>query len=394
MGVGEYKASNPPMYVVNYGRLDGTTVEAEVIFRAFDHPDDQKRARGLQLSGVWLNELKELHRSNVDLVMSRVGRYPPKAQVKDAKFHIIADSNAPDSDHWLAKLAVTEKPKGWWFGIQPAGVRMVGSTWVENEKSENLKNLPDGYYQKLVHGRPEAWVRQNLANEFVFYADGRPVHPDFNQQLHVLECRPTAGQTITVGIDFGRTPAAAIMQRQPNGQWYVLDEITSVNMGALRFGKILSAFLNEKYSGYQFEFTGDPAGSQMAQTREETPFEMLMAAGIDAYPAPTNDFEQRIESLDGLLRQLVDGQPGIVFDPQCHMLIRGLAGAYQFKRVQVSGADRFHDKPDKTKESHVCEALHYGLMGAGEGGIHHWDNVWEQATQDIEEWAPPAHLFE
>jgi len=48
-------------------------------------------------------------------------------------------------------------------------------------------------------------------------------------------------------------------------------------------------------------------------------------------------------------------------------LVQGLAGAYKFKRVQVSGDERYHEKPDKTKESHIVEALHYGLMGAGEG---------------------------
>ena len=37
------------------------------------------------------------------------------------------------------------------------------------------------------------------------------------------------------------------------------------------------------------------------------------------------------------------------------------------KLLQVSGDERFHDKPDKNKYSHPCEAAQYLMLGAGEG---------------------------
>ena len=105
----------------------------------------------------------------------------------------------------------------------------------------------------------------------------------------------------------------------------------------------------------------------MAQTDDSTPFMMLKESGIRAVPAPTNDFEERVTVLDELFIRLVEGLPAIVVHPRCKTLVRGLAGEYHFRRIRVVGEERFHDKPDKGPTSHVCEALHYGLLGAGEG---------------------------
>jgi hypothetical protein len=35
--------------------------------------------------------------------------------------------------------------------------------------------------------------------------------------------------------------------------------------------------------------------------------------------------------------------------------------------MQVSGADRYEERPDKNKFSHVHDALQYALIGGGEG---------------------------
>ena len=63
---------------------DGIPVKAEILFRSFDSGLDEKKARGMQLTGCWLNELKELHKGNVDMILSRVGRYPAKAECRIA----------------------------------------------------------------------------------------------------------------------------------------------------------------------------------------------------------------------------------------------------------------------------------------------------------------------
>ncbi|TXS89072.1 TerL [Parahaliea maris] len=398
--LGTFKASTPPSWSAIFPLDDGTTVDAEVIFMAFDGPEDQRKARGLQLSGLYANELKELSKDNLDLLLSRVGRYPAPAQVPNAKHFVIADSNAPDRDHWLAKLVFDEKPKDYAFFIQPPAVRKVNGAWQACPDAENVHNLPHGYYDRLTQAKKDSWIRQNLANEFVFHSDGRPVHPDFSEHTHVGEFTLDPRLPLSVGIDFGRTPAATLGQKQHNGRWLIWQELVTENMSALRFGELLKKMIggDELLRNYQVEFTGDPAGNQQAQTRDETPFDMLRASGIYAIPAPSNDFEQRTTALDVQLTKLVAGDPAILIHPRCKTLIKGLSGAYQFKRVKVAGDERYQDKPDKGPTSHVCESLHYMLTGAGEGWLHDPAMVaeMEQIASDLESGrlGIPAHCFE
>ncbi len=44
-----------------------------------------------------------------------------------------------------------------------------------------------------------------------------------------------------------------------------------------------------------------------------------------------------------------------------------MAGGYAYKRMQVVGEERYHDKPVKNRFSHPCEAAQYMMLGAGEG---------------------------
>ncbi len=398
------KGASPTAFF-KYRRGDGTIVRSEVVFLAYDRPEDQRKARGLQVTGLWFNEVKELNHTVVTQLLGRIGRFPARADLGDYWQGAIGDCNAPDSDHWLGRMALGTEDQAailendefeWEFFIQPGAVRKVGNKWVINPNADNIHNLPKNYYQRQIAGAVnEAWIRVNLGNEFVLFVDGRPVHGDFNQVIHAppdLELEPTPGRRLVVGIDFGRTPAAVVKQRQPRGNWYVLDELCTTNTGAKKFGRALKRFLSERYEGYEIEFWGDPAGDDMAQTDDNTPIEMLWSEGIECMPAPTNDFETRITSLDQLLTELDAGEPRILISTRCSILIKGLAGAYQFARIQTSQGDRYHDRPVKSPESHVCEALHYGLLGAGEG-----ERVFEQADneqaaveneEDFEGWHP------
>jgi hypothetical protein len=43
-----------------------------------------------------------------------------------------------------------------------------------------------------------------------------------------------------------------------------------------------------------------------------------------------------------------------------------MAGGYAYRKVQT-GVDRYTEKPEKNRFSHVVESLEYGILGAGEG---------------------------
>lgn len=366
---GTFKFSNPPRFDADFYLKDNTRVLAEIIFLALDQPEDIKKLRGTQLTGGWLNETKEIPKAALDMLDGRIGRYPSRMELGSYWHGIIGDTNAPDEDHWLAEYH-EDQPKNWKIYLQPGGVRWINGEWVQNPLAENRSMLPEGYYDNIIQGKRKDWIQVNVENRFGLVKDGKPVHPDFSRDVHVSE-RPLSFEpsaTCYVGIDFGRTPAATFAQLV-NDQWRILREIVTEDMGAFKFGGILKRFMNSGIFGNEsirWELWGDPAGEQMAQTQDETPFMMLEANGIEAFPCFTNEFHIRMNALDNVLTTFKEGQPRIIIDPSCKKLIRGLNGGYAFKRLKVTGDEKYKDAPDKNMFSHVCESLHYLLLGAGE----------------------------
>jgi hypothetical protein len=167
------------------------------------------------------------------------------------------------------------------------------------------------------------------------------------------------------------------------------------NAGADKLGSTVRRVLNARYAGFTIqEATGDPSGTSMSQTRDETPFDLFnLNSQLNATPAHTNDPEIRFATLDNLLTQLIEGQPAIIVDRSCKVLIAGLAGEYQFKRIQAAGQERFHDQPDKGPASHVCESLHYSLMGAGETDVL-FNSAYEDIMGEMADAIPLDSVFE
>jgi len=156
----------PPTHHLDFDLEDGTTVNSELIFLALDRPDAVKKLRGYQVTGFWLNEMKELSKAVVDMADLRHGRYPSMAagRVKPTWHGMIGDTNAPDDDSWYYDLAEVTKPKNWVFHKQPGGVLPAGDgeTFILNPDAENLSNLPDGYYSQGMEGCTHVF-----SNEFI-----------------------------------------------------------------------------------------------------------------------------------------------------------------------------------------------------------------------------------
>lgn len=364
--LGRYVAGGlePPTHYLKFNLPDGTSVEAEMVFIALDRPEHERKLRGLQLTGAWLNEVKELSFAIISMLDLRVGRYPK--DVRPSWYGIIGDTNAPDTDHWYYKLAEEDKPEGWLFLKQPGGVIKHGNGWVPNPDAENVRNLPPGYYERGMQGKKYDWIKVNLANEYGFVMDGRPVYNGFVDTLHcrVFELNPR--MPLLIGMDFGLTPAATFGQRTLMGAWRIRSELVATSMGAKAFAREIKNHVAHQYPGFEIgALTGDPAGDTRAQTDEITPFQILRAADIAAKPAPTNDFLIRVEAVDSALGRLIDGEPGFLVHPDCRILRKAMAGGYCYRRLQVSG-ERFADAPDKNSFSHVAESLQYLLLGGGE----------------------------
>ena len=335
----------------------------EFAFRALDRPDDIGKLLSLDLTYIWVNEARELPREVIDMAQSRVGRYPSKKNGPGpTRDGLIMDTNPPDSDHWWYELFEETRPDGWSVFHQPSGLSPEG---------ENLENLPEGYYDRLIQGHDQQWIDVYVHGKYGFVKDGLPVYPEYQDPVHSASVE-LLDAPLVVGIDFGRTPAAVVWQQDPaDGQWRAMSELVTFNMGAIKFGDLLRKHMVSNYRGLPVEFWGDPAGEAMTQVEDRTPFDALLSSGINAFPAPSQDPTIRRETVANLLRTLTPmGRPGLVVDPACTQYRKGLAGGHKYRRMQVSGSAVYADKPDKhTKYSHVCEAGEYGLVGAGEDRV-------------------------
>jgi len=355
------------------GLDDGTVMQTEFLFRALDRPDDIKKLLSLEVTGGWLNECRESPKAIMDMLIGRLGRYPNKRDGGATWFGLIMDTNPPDSDHWFYRLFETKIPDNHAIFHQPSGL---------SDTAENIENLPDGYYDKMQAGKDQEWINVYVHGQYGFVQDGKPVFPEYKDDIHHIDedVHIDPSWTIYVGIDFGLTPAAVFGARTASGRWIIFDELVTEDMGADNFGRLLAEMVNGKYSAYKdWEIYGDPAGDQRAQTDEITPFQILSKHGIPAAPTYTNDFIIRREAVAAPLQRLdFSGNPGFAVAPKAIMVRKALAGGYKYKRMAVTGAERYNDKPDKGRYSHVADALQYLMVGAGEGNAVISNPAWSQ----------------
>jgi hypothetical protein len=376
---GEFSMKNMK-FTLEYKMEDDTTLHAEFLFRALDRPNDVKKLLSLEVTGGFINECREIPRAVVDMLQGRCGRYPktildPETDEVISEptwFGIIMDTNPPDSDSWYYKLFEVNLPKNHSIYHQPSGL---------SEEAENIKYLPKSYYTNMMQGKDKEWIDVYVHGVYGFTSDGKPVFPEYKDHAHSTHehYEPDPKRTLYIGIDFGLTPAAIFGQITASGQFVLFDELCTFDMGAVSFGKLLKEKLNSKYINFKdIEVYADPAGEQRAQTDEVTPFLILQNQGINAVPAYTNDFTIRREVIaEYMMRLDFNGMPALQVTPGAPTLRKGFAGGYKYKKMQVSGQERYQEKPDKGKYSHACDACQYLFLGAVGGGrvIGGFDNT-------------------
>jgi len=381
---GKFTWSVPYTHHIKKGDID-----LEIIFLALDRPEDVKKLLSLELTGIWINEARELPKSIIDACTMRVGRFPSMRDGGPTWTGVIADTNAPEEDHWWpimagevpipdhipreqAKMLVT--PENWRFYTQPAGMEEVRNEegeledYVPNKSAENQANMMKSYYPNLIQGKTKSWIDVYVMNRLGHIQDGKPVYPMFAPDVHVAkeEIPVAAGVPLYVGVDFGLTPAAVFGQKV-RGRWMLHSEIVAIDMGIVRFAEVMRNELATRFSAAgEVIIYGDPAGDFRAQTDESTPFHILRGAGLRAFPTHSNSVDLRLEAVSSQLTKMVEGKPALLIDRRCPTLIKGFESGYAYKRMEVSG-ERYADKPDKNMFSHVHDAAQYLFLGAGEG---------------------------
>ncbi|HHG89890.1 MAG TPA: terminase [Devosia sp.] len=336
---------------------DGTRVESDWLLLPLEHKEDQRRLLSLQLTGVWISECREVEYSVVAAALGRTGRYPSKAMGGYTWRGLIAETNPwSEGSDWHEHL-VLNRPDNWDLFTQPGGLA---------PDAENRENLPEGYYESLMQGHSEEWVKVHVHGKWGDDLSGQAVFKQsFNLDFHTAKSGliPDRMRPLLIGADWGRTPAVLLGQLDSRGRLLILEEITGEDIGVEQFiTEKVYPVLYDRYTGMRVHIIGDPAGGMKSQVSEESVFDVIRRLGLSVSPAPTNDIAPRLRAVEKFLIRQLDGKAALLIDRnRCRLLVRALLQEYKYKRKKTGDVD---DKPDKTHPwSDLADALQYLCAG-------------------------------
>jgi hypothetical protein len=355
----------------NWGNLtalyEQDDVRCEFLFRALDKPGDMRKLLSLEITYAYMNELRELPKEALENVTSRLGRYPYPADGPGAtKQQCIADTNAFDNETWIYKLFMESKPDRWGLFIQPPALLEDNSV---NPEAENLTNLTYEYYRAQTEGKSKDYVDVMYKVKFIPLQTGKPVYPEYNDQLHCIDesniAKPTTSLPLICAADNGRTSAFLIGQQDTFGRIVVFDELVSHDIGSIEFGEQCSAYMKANYPEYKLTSWLDPwASNSRTQLDNRTQFKEWNKLGLKCRLSHTKHPSIMVEAVKRKLSTMSQGFPNLIISTKCKMLRKAMNGSYQYKRVNVSG-DKYADKPDKDAYSHVANTLEFLIDGTG-----------------------------
>lgn len=331
-------------------------VIAEVLFRALDDPDDVRRLLSLEISGGFVNESRDVPLEIITALRSRCGRYPSKKEGGPTWHGLLLDSNPPSKDSWIHRLFEEEKPEGWEIYKQPGGL---------DPGAENTENLPPNYYADMMSGADPEWVNVHVHGQYGRSKQGMPVYEStWKTSFHTRDqLLVIGGAPIVIGLDAGRTPAAAFLQKDPKGRILLLDELTSENMGMENFlATKVKPLISQRFPGHRLLVAADPACWQKSQLNEKSVADIIKAAGF-YLPKPydmSNRLAPRLQAVEGLLRQQIDGEAMFLVDKtRCPQAVAGFEHGFRYKKKKDG---QYEETPEKNFHGHLAEALQYGCQ--------------------------------
>lgn len=378
---GDHKVAEKT-FVINRPLPDGSQLLAEFMFLALDDPQDRKKLLSLELTGVWFNELKQISEIIFNDSFGRTGRYPKMEDGGATWRGIIADSNPPDTDHWLYRLLEKDshlypdghekagelflehfrQPSG--LNKHPDGIKAIP---IKGVHAENLPNLERNYYEDLCLKNTEDFIKVNVRAEYGYVREGKPVYGNWDSEVHVSKqpIEIVRAYPIVLGWDFGSDFSACLIAQQlPSGVVNIKKEFIGEYTGLRQFvNERVKPYIVGNYLGMEILGTGDLTGKAMDRASGSDCFQELIDAGLPAEPCVTNDPIARFDAVNSLLIKRLPGNKGALqVDPSCEKLIRGFEGEYKYKRIYDARHQRYGDKPDKNEFSHVHDALQYGAL--------------------------------
>ena len=379
----------PVTHTLRFMGMDGIRLEMITEFAGLNENSIETMMKGREYSFGWLNEVDTHAEGAIDDLEQRLGRYPsanilltkreiaaleqqlgrklyaPTERMKMA----IGDMNAPTIDSWTYGTLVTNRKPDRAFYQQPSGM---------SEDAENLFNLDDGYYERIVNNQEEHFVRRMVENKFGYSRAGKAVHPSFDHQRHVA-ASPIALKTdidLHIGVDAstgGLSPAAMFGQNPAPGRIVFIDELfVDTGCGPARFGEALQRKMNEDFPNLprnRLKLWFDPAAEHGADKEAGQLNAMEIIASYLNVPARipgsgSNEISLRLGAVDAELRGYIEPNTSLLISPRCKLYIAGIAGQYRFKKKPNTASNEYEDLPEKKHPvSDIQDGGQYCIIG-------------------------------
>lgn len=139
-------------------------VDCEILFRALDRPEDINKLLSLEITGAYINEVREIPKEILDMLQTRVGRFPARFQGGASWYGIWADTNPWHDGHWGQEMfskgpLVSQMIKGANGLPEEVRAELYRQPGGRAINAENIENLPNGYYERLCLGKDEEYIR-------------------------------------------------------------------------------------------------------------------------------------------------------------------------------------------------------------------------------------------
>lgn len=333
--------------------------EIEIIFKALDTDADVRDLLSLELTGAEIDEAREIKQDLFKGLLGRVGRYPSMKDFNgESPFlsppQITLTTNYPNRKHWLYRDFVGNPVEGYQI--------------YEQGQSENAHNLRPGYYEDLEKDyadRPDL-LSTLVRGQWGITVKGKKVYNDFVRAVHVAD-KPllpfillgleNGGQVVRGWDNTGLHPACVLTYINSIGQWYVFKEFWGDEITCVAFAEEVLNWCKQTLP-YKTTYRdiADPAGKYRDSMKKSPAQYVFEECGLRLEDG-IQTFKVRVGSVNRLLNRMVHGQPAIVIDPGCDLLIDGFEGGYHYAEIGSSGI--YRDEPFKDMYADVSDALQY-----------------------------------
>jgi len=363
------------IFVLKFG-----DVECEVLFRPLDTEDDITRVLSLEVTFAIIDEFVEIPKKIIEALAARCGRYKLPDGTAVTNWGMWGSSNPSTEDNWWFDH-LTASPTVIPYEDEPdADIRMLRSKQGDvnavyfhqpgglTDEAENIENLPGkrGYYENLVKGKSEAWIKQFIDAEWGFSISGKSVVPTFKPDIH-LSTKPlilNPHLPLIIGMDPGIGGSALIfMQQDTEGRLNVLGELIQEGYGAERLiTERLKPYLRARWPNLdpnKIVIAPDPAAANRGQSDEKTVVSKFRKHYY-CFTETNNRLPLRLDAIEHFTTRLLEVGPALRVDAaRCPILVRALKGGWRYevdnKKDMIKG-----DKPEKNAYSHPGDAFGYG----------------------------------